>query len=313
MKRLMFAIAWAILLTTPLGVLAADKKDKKTDESAAIRAAIDSYVAAYNRGDAKAVADCWGQQGQWISPAGERIQGARPSRKALEALFAEGQGMHLEVLNPTVRLVSPEVALEEGTARVVRPGEAPTESTYLAVHVKHDGRWKLDSVRETELPSPPSHHEQLKELEWLIGEWIDQVTDSTIATKVVWTKNKNFILYSFKVSAPGMDDLEGTQVIGWDPIEKNIRSWIFDSDGAYGEGIWTKKGSRWLVKTSLVLPDGGRASSINIYRCVDDNTYTWQSIGRQVEGKHLPSIEEVKVVRKPRTAIGKTGRDAARI
>ena len=48
------------------------------------------------------------------------------------------------------------VAIEEGTVRVLRPGESPSDSTYLAVHVKKDGQWKLDTVRETEVPEAPA-------------------------------------------------------------------------------------------------------------------------------------------------------------
>jgi uncharacterized protein (TIGR02246 family) len=298
MKRILPVLVGWILVAGLAVAPAADTQDKRVDESSAVRAAVDAYVAAYNRGDAKAVAACWSRQGQWISPAGEKVQGPAAIEKALQAIFSEARGMHLELPHHSVRLIAPDVALDEGVARVVRPGEVPADSTYLAAYVKQDGQWKLDSVRETELPSPPSHYQRLKDLDWLIGDWVDQNASSTVATKVVWTKNKNFILSMFKVSAPGMDDLEGTQVIGWDPIEKSIRSWIFDSDGGYGEGTWTKKGNRWLVKTSTVLANGGRASATNIYRCLDNNTYAWQSIGRQVNGKHLPNIEEVKVVRK---------------
>ena len=66
-----------------------------------------------------------------------------------------------------------------------------------------------------------------------------------------------------------MDDLEGTQVIGWDPAAGTIRSWMFDSDGGFGEGIWTKNDNTWIVKFSQVLPDGRKASATNIYTLVD--------------------------------------------
>jgi hypothetical protein len=115
---------------------------------------------------------------------------------------------------------------------------------------------------------------------------------------VVWTRNKTFLNYAFKVSAPGMDDLEGTQVIGWDPAAGTIRSWMFDSDGGFGEGTWSKKDKCWVVKFSQVLPDGRKASATNIYTLVDGNTFTWKSIGRKLDGEFLPNIEEVKIVRK---------------
>ena len=66
-----------------------------------------------------------------------------------------------------------------------------------------------------------------------------------------------------------MDDLEGTQVIGWDPAAGTIRSWMFDSDGGFGEGTWSKKDNSWIVKFNQVLPDGRKASATNIYTLID--------------------------------------------
>ena len=73
---------------------------------------------------------------------------------------------------------------------------------------------------------------------------------------------------------------------------------MFDSDGGFGEGVWSRRDNRWVVKFTQTLPDGRKASATNIYTRVDANSYTWQSIGRQLEGQFLPNVEEVKVVRK---------------
>ena len=61
-------------------------------EESAIRATIDSYVAAYNRGDAKAVAAHWSESGEWISPAGQRFQGKQAIEKEMQSLFKREQG-----------------------------------------------------------------------------------------------------------------------------------------------------------------------------------------------------------------------------
>ena len=290
--------AMSAALIFAVSAQAAEKGPKSSSEENAIRAAVESYVAAYSRGDAKAVASHWSESGDWISPSGKRFQGRQAIEKEMESLFAENKGVRIEVIDPSVRLVSPDVATEEGTVRVIRPAEPPSDSTYLAIHVKKNGQWKLDSVRETEVPDVPAASSQLQDLAWLVGEWGDQSPDAEIAAKVSWTKNKTFLSYAFKASAPGMDDLEGTQVIGWDPAAGTIRSWMFDSDGGFGEGIWTKRDNSWIVKFSQVLPDGRKASATNIYTLVDANTFTWKSIGRKVGDDFLPNVEEVKVVRK---------------
>jgi hypothetical protein len=47
------------------------------------------------------------------------------------------------------------------------------------------------------------------------------------------------------------------------------------------------------------LPDGRKSSAVNILTKVDDNTFTWQSIQRYVDGELLPNVDEVVVVRQP--------------
>jgi uncharacterized protein (TIGR02246 family) len=288
----------AAILAAVCQMAIADEAAQQSKEEAAVRAAVDAYVAAYNRGDAKAVAQFWSDQGVWVSPSGQRTQGRDAIRKELESMFTENKGLHIEVLDSSIRLVKPEVAVEEGRVRVISPKEAPSESTYIAIQVKQGGKWKLDSVRETEVPDATPPASPLKELQWLVGDWVDKSAGATAATSVAWTKNQTFLTYSFKASAAGMDDLEGTQVIGWDPAAETIRSWMFDSDGGFGEGTWSKKGNSWVVKFSQVLPDGRKASATNIYTPVDENTFTWQSIGRQVDGQFLPNVEPVTLVRK---------------
>ena len=279
-------------------------------EESAIRAAIESYVAAYNRGDAKAVAAHWSDSGEWLSPSGQRFQGKVAIEKELQALFAENKGVRIEVMNPTIRILSADAAIEEGTAWVIRPAEPPSESTYLAIQVKKGGQWKLDTIRETDVPETPPTSSPLQDLAWLVGEWTDDSPDATVAATVTWTKNQSFLNYSFNASTPGMDDLEGNQVIGWDPAAGTIRSWMFDSDGGFGEGTWSKKDNTWTIKFNQVLPDGRKASATNIYTLLNGTTITWKSIGRKVDGEFLPNVEEVKMVRKAASiAVKEAGKD----
>lgn len=291
-------VAAALVLALSISGNAAEKKpDDKSDEQA-IRAAVDSYVVAYNRGDAKAVAAHWSESAQWISPSGQRFQGRQAIEAELRTIFAENKGLRIEVMSPSVRLVSPDVAVEEGTVRVIRPAEPPHDSTYLALHVKKAGQWKLDSVRETDIPEAASAASPLQDLAWLAGDWGDASPGVNGEATVTWTKNRTFLNYAFKFSAPGTDDFEGAQVIGWDPAAGAIRSWMFDSDGGFGEGTWSKKDNSWVVKFNQVLPDGRKACATGIYTLVDSNTFTWKSIGRKLDNQFLPNIDEVKMVRK---------------
>jgi uncharacterized protein (TIGR02246 family) len=291
-------VASAVLLAA-LGLAWPVSAEDAVSDEAAIRANVASYVDAYNRGDAHAVAELWSDAGQWISPAGERYYGRQAIEAQLKRMLGENQGRTIEVTGLTIRIVSPDAAVEEGTVTLSQANEQPSDSRYVAFHVKRDDGWQLDSVYETDTGEAPSSDSPLEELGWLEGHWIDQSDDATLEATVSWTKNRTFLNYAFKVSVPGMDDLEGTQVIGWDPAGSTIRSWMFDSDGGIGQGIWSKSGNRWTVKFEQVLPDGRVASATNIYTFVDRDTCIWNSIGRKLDGEFLPNVDEVTMVRTP--------------
>jgi uncharacterized protein (TIGR02246 family) len=292
------AIAAALVLAA--AAQAAEEKLDVSSEENAIRAAVETYVAAFNRADAAALAALWSPDALYTNPlSGQQVVGRAEIEKQFAAIFAEAKGTKLEAKTNSIRFISPNVALEQGTAKVLRPDQEPEESEYSAVYVKRDRQWLLDRVTEEDVPVPLSHYEQLKELEWMIGMWVDQDKQDRIETTCRWTKNQNFITRSFAVSIADRIELSGMQIIGWDPAAKQIRSWVFDSDGAFGEGVWTKKDKRWYVQSTGTLPDGRKSSSTNIITYVDDNTFTWQSVDREAGGEILPNVDEVVVVRQP--------------
>jgi len=50
-------------------------------------------------------------------------------------------------------------------------------------------------------------------------------------------ENQNFIVSSFTTSAKNVSVGDATVWIGWDPTAKNIRAWLFDSTGGFGQGF----------------------------------------------------------------------------
>jgi uncharacterized protein (TIGR02246 family) len=272
--------------------------DRQAAEEAAIRKAVEAYVAAFNQGDSKALAAMWSPEAVYTNPlSGEQVVGREAIEKQFAAIFAEAKGAKLEATTDSIGFVSPNVAVEQGTAKVIRPDQSPGESQYTAVYVKRDGQWLLDRVTEEDVVVVPSHHEHLKELEWMIGRWVDQDDTATVVTECDWTKNSNFITRSFTVQIQDRIDMAGMQIIGWDPAAKQIRSWVFDSDGGFGQATWKNKDNRWYIQQTGILPDGRKSSSVSIITKVDDNTCTLQSVNRAVDGELLPNVDEVEVVR----------------
>ncbi len=296
MRRVMLTIAvMAWSLASAMGAEA----DRQAADEAAIRKSVESYVAAFNQGDAQALAAFWAPEAVYTNPlSGEQVVGREAIEKQFAAIFAEAKGVKLEAKSEAIQFVSPNVAVEQGTAKVIRPDQAPEESDYTAVYVKRDGQWLLDRVTEEDVPAPaPSHYEQLKKLEWMIGRWVDQDDQATVVTECNWTKNNSFMTRSFTVQIRDRIDLSGMQIIGWDPAAKQIRSWVFDSDGGFGQGTWQKKGNRWYIEQSGVLPDGRKSTAVSIITYVDDNTCTLQSVNRTVDGELQPNIDEVEITK----------------
>jgi hypothetical protein len=152
-------------------------------------------------------------------------------------------------------------------------------------------------VSEEAATDHTSQDSPLAVLDWMVGTWIDEGEDATIVTTCEWTKNRKFLKRSFQVKVDEDVTLEGDQFVGWDPLAGQIRSWTFDSEGGFGEGLWIQDGDQWLVKASFVLADGARASSLNVHTHVDENTIRWQSTNREIAGELQPNIPEVTVVR----------------
>jgi uncharacterized protein (TIGR02246 family) len=272
--------------------------DGQEADEAAIRKAVDGYVTAYNKGDAKALAALWSPEAVYINPDnGEQSIGRAAIEKQFSGIFAASKGAKLEAKTESIKFVSPNVAIEQGTAKVVQPKGDPEETEYSAVYVKREGQWLLDRVTEEPPVTVTSHYEQLKELEWMVGAWIDQDDESSIETNCHWAKNQNFLIRSFTVQVRDRVRLSGMQVIGWDPANKRIRSWIFDSDGGFGEGTWTKKGPAWHVQTTGTRSDGKKVSSVNIIKFVNNDQFTWQIVNSQVGDDLVPNTDEVLVVR----------------
>lgn len=297
MKSILLTVA---ILVAGLSSATGAETERQAEDEAAIRKAVEAYVTAFNAGDVKSLAALWSPEAVYTNPvSGEQVTGREAIEQQFAGIFAELKDAKLSVATQAIRFISPNVAVEDGTASVAVPEREPEASTYTAIYVKRDGQWLLDRVSEEDTPEVPSHYEQLKDLEWMVGTWVDEDEQSRVETSCQWTKNRNFMTRMFTVSVADRLELSGIQVIGWDEAAKRIRSWVFDSDGGFGEGLWSKKGNRWYVQSTGTLADGSKTSFVNVITYVDDDTFTFQSVDRVTGGEILPNVDEVVVVRQP--------------
>ena len=273
----------------------------RADESdlAEIRETAKQFVAAFNAGDADAIAALWAENADYRDETGLSFHGRDAIRQAYADAFAATPGQKIEVLVESVRLITPDLAVEDGVAEVspLPPGP-PAEGRYTATHVRTDGKWRLASVREwrEEVESKYAH---LQPLEWLIGTWTAKSPGRTSETTFEWTRNKNFIKRTFTIKLGDEDYTitKGTQLIGYDPSRDEIRSWLFDSESGFAEAVWSVEGGRIVGQSSCVLSDGSTAQSTEILTRVDDNEFTFQSVNRTIERESVADGDLITAVR----------------
>jgi len=268
-------------------------------EERAIRAAVDAFANGYNAHDAKAVAALFAADGEAIDAEGSAAQGRAAIERVFGRVFADRPKARIEISVGSIRVLSPTVAIEDGFSAVTHaPNEPAVRNRYLVVHVKQDGTWRMASARDLSDEAPPAE-EQLKQLAWLVGDWVDESPESLVLTSYRWTENHRFLLSEFTVQIAGRPAMTGSQRIGWDPLARKLRSWVFDSEGGFAEGTWTRDGQRWLVKTTGVTREGKPASATNVITRLAKDRMSWESRDRSVGGDVMPSLGPVTVVRKP--------------
>ncbi|MGO9112973.1 MAG: YybH family protein [Thermoguttaceae bacterium] len=314
LKQVQFAVSVAATLGAVVGAArAADPAYKKTaaepraatsannltkdaDEKA-IRATADDFVKAFNAADVKAIGALWAPNAEYTDESGQSFQGRAAIEEVYADLFKQHLGAMMTVKIESIRLLGPDVALEKGVARVKSPGGlADTAARYTVVHAKRNGKWTMVLGRDAPYV-PASNEDYLKDLEWLVGDWNPEAKDQPLRLHFEWMAQRNFIKNTYTVTKDGQSTMTGGQIIGWNPKLGRIVSWHFDAQGGFGEDVWGKDGSKWVIEANGVLRDGSESTSVNVVTPIDANSFIWQSIKRTLDGVSLPDTLPVKIVR----------------
>ncbi len=302
------AIAVAIVCCTCLVAVGGESAGR---DEAGVRAASRRYREALERGDGPALAALWTADGDIVDEKGNVLAGrttvaatSKPATDAIKPTF--------RISDTSLRFLTADVALEDGTVEVTLPGLVrPLQGRFSATWVREADGWKIAALREDRLDADAGT-ERLEDLDWMVGDWV--VVDEragkpaaagpekpAIEMKVQWNANRTFLLRDVKIAAPGAADdataLHVTQRIGWDPLGRQIRSWVFSSDGGHGEAVWSRDGDSWVARTTGVLPDGTQTSSLNIYTFDGKDRCAWRSLPTHIGGEHTPPLN-LQMIRK---------------
>jgi uncharacterized protein (TIGR02246 family) len=120
----------------------ADQKPRKDDEEAIVKSSRE-FAAAFEKGDAKAVAALWTERGEYHHGVGVTLRGHADIEKAFAEHFKEKKHGKVEVLIESICFPAENLAVEEGLVRQSGEGkELPTTTRYTVTHVREGGQWR---------------------------------------------------------------------------------------------------------------------------------------------------------------------------
>ncbi len=248
-----------------------------------VRGTMKSYMAALKKRDVASLVSHWSESGESIDlDSGEATKGRGSIGRVFESLFEREADADVRIDVSSVRPIRDEVALVDGVSTLACAGEKPARSRFSAVLVKQKGRWLLESVREAAMPASADAEivKPLSRLEWLLGQWENAGKGNEVSsTHCFWSARDAYLVRSHVVSQTGSEEESGaervvsfetpagregdreiTEIIGWDPVAKSTRSWIFCSDGGFAEGTWSQDGDQIVILVDGTLADGSPAS-----------------------------------------------------
>jgi uncharacterized protein (TIGR02246 family) len=272
--------------------------DTKTEsaETAAVRQTSRLFAEAFAKGDAKAMAALWTENGEYDGLDAEPLRGRAALEGAYATFFKNNPKATLDARVDSVRLLGPRAAVEDGTLRSGLSGEKAQrgETRFSAFLVLEDKGWRFASVREWE--EEPANQVTLADISWLAGDWVGKGKQGEARLSFTLDDNKAFLRGRYSVARDGTVVRSGTQVIAKDP-NGGLRSWQFESDGGFGEWTWSREGERWIIEGSGTLPDGQQETATHLLVPIDKDSYTWQVVERSAGGVEMPGNPPVKVKR----------------
>ena len=124
-----------------------------------------------------------------------------------------------------------------------------------------------------------------------------KIGDREVTTTYTWDDKKAFIRARFVVREKGKEVLTGRQIIGRDAAANVLRSWVFESEGGFGSGVWRRDGKEWTVESEGTNADGSTTASVNILTPVNADAFTWQSQDRSAGADAQPDTLPIRVTR----------------
>jgi uncharacterized protein (TIGR02246 family) len=266
-----------------------------------VRETLNAYIAAYNKRDAAKLAELFTPDGTLIDSENVATHGREAIAEEFAEAFDERSNYTLQATIDRIRLITADVAQAEGVARLVSPREATIAIQFVALLSRQSDSWKIVEIRDYPAPAGSvTPYERLKELEWMVGQWIDESENAQVSSTVRWGQGKGYLVRDYSIQVKGEPETSGLMIIAWDPQAQQIKSWIFNADGSRGEGSWTRATeSQWVVKAHGNTADGQPTSATQVISLVNKDAIRTSSTDRVIGDDIANDIEDIIMVRKP--------------
>ncbi|WP_013628005.1 SgcJ/EcaC family oxidoreductase [Rubinisphaera brasiliensis] len=261
-----------------------------------VRSHISRYVQAFNNEDLDGLTSLWAEEGVLTNlTTGESTNGRTQIVAAVKDFLTEQPQAHLSGTVSQVKLLGQDVARVNGHTELTLEDGSVETSSFIGLMLRQGDGWVIESITETSVPLQ-SAHDALTSLEWLVGTWRDVSDEVNVTTTCNWSRGEAFLLRKFLIE---MDSsvVEGTEIIGWDPQFRQIRSWSFFSDGTFGSGFWTENGNKWVIQSVHTLTDGSTEENLRVISDITESSMQVQVTSQSLNGDLQPGRAPVRVER----------------
>jgi len=291
-----------------------------------------NYLDAFNRHDAIALASYWVKDGENLDlDTGNRVVGQLAVERVFDQLFARDETAQIGFQIDSIRPIRDDVVVVDGLSQMSLIDQEPHKSRFSAVLVRHEDRWLMESVRESAASAEPTIHDRLQQLSWLRGFWEDISDGITASLQCEWNEQGTFLIRRHLItkeieprgaeerlalgipallpneefSEKTADRLTTTEYIGWDPLQGQIYSWLFRSDGHTAHFAWQRNGNAWLLQ-SISDNSGNESPTQYVLQRAGEDELTLEHIS----GNNCELIPEADFVRTARPIENLTSSDS---
>ncbi|MDF1713275.1 MAG: SgcJ/EcaC family oxidoreductase [Akkermansiaceae bacterium] len=280
-------------ITALLAVSGSLGADETSRDISGLEAAAMEFVKAYGARDAAAISMLFTEDAEMTDlDAADLASGRKAIKSRYEAIFASEDVPEIAVEVSSVRLVAPNLAIEDGTIHLTPAGDGnvpPRSTAYTAVLLKGEsGAWKVASTRTLKDVTTAAGH--LADLAKVInGEWTNFNPEGVrFDLAIGWDPSGKFLVGDMLTTAADAEPQKGSIRIGWNAARKSIISWMFDVEGGVTRGIWNTVDDGWLIRSEGNTAEGEAVSAIQKVTTNGDDVLIWEVTNRVVDGVKQP-------------------------